>query len=135
VIRLSLSVVPGRYAVAQLPPDAEIPSWASRGAVTSVTRTPRELSIVCEETAVPEDVRAERGFAALVIDGSMDFALTGILASVTAPLAEATISLFAFSTYDTDYVMVKADRLDEAVAALRARGHGVRSADGSIHQK
>jgi uncharacterized protein len=123
VIRLSLSAVPGRYAVAQLPPDAPVPEWASAGALTSVTRTPRELSIVCDEAAVPGDVRAERGFAALVINGAIDFALTGVLASVTAPLAEAKISLFAFSTYDTDYVMVKADRLDDAIAVLRAAGH------------
>jgi hypothetical protein len=85
-------------------------------------RTPTELSIVCDETWVPRDVRAERGFRALVIDGALDFALTGILASVTGPLAEAAISLFAFSTYDTDYVMVKEEQLDAAVAALRAAG-------------
>jgi hypothetical protein len=128
VIPLVLSVVPGRYAVAQLPPDAPIPSWASRGVVTCVTRTPRELSIVCDENAVPADVRAERGFRALVIEGALDFGVTGILASLTAPLAAATISLFAFSTFDTDYVMVKADRLGAALAALRAAGLDIRGA-------
>ena len=88
-------------------------------------RTPTELSILCDEAAVPPHVRAERGFRALVIDGAQDFALTGVLASITEPLAAAKISLFAFSTYDTDYVMVKDERLDAAIAALRAAGHEV----------
>jgi uncharacterized protein len=122
---LTLSLQPGRYAVAQLAPAAPVPAWAASGRVTCVVRTPVELSIVCDEAVVPQDVRAERGFCALVIDGALDFALTGILASVTGPLAAAGISLFAFSTYDTDYVMVKADRLDAAIAALSAAGHEV----------
>lgn len=122
---LTLSIEPGRYAVARLAPAAPLPSWAAAGRVTCVVRTPVELSIVCDEAGVPADVRAERGFRALVVEGALDFALTGILASVTRPLAEARISLFAFSTYDTDYLMVKADRLDAAVAALRAAGHKV----------
>jgi hypothetical protein len=122
-MNLTLTLVPGRYAVVRLEPDASVPPWAWRGTLTSVTRTPRELSIVCDESAVPAEARAERGFRAVVIDGQLDFALTGILASVVAPLATAKISLFAFSTYDTDYVMVQSDRLDDALGALRAAGH------------
>ena len=120
-----MTVLAGRYAVAQLAPDAALPGWSLDGEVTCVVRTPAELSIVCVEASVPQDVRAERGFRALVVDGALDFALTGILASVTGPLAGAKISLFAFSTFDTDYVMVKEDRLDAAIAALRAAGLGV----------
>ena len=123
---LSLHLVPGRFAVVRLAPDAPVPSWAWSGTVASVTRTPRELSIVCDEGAVPADERAERGFRAVVIDGPLDFALTGILASVVAPLAAAKISIFAFSTYDTDYVMVQGDRLNHALAALRAAGLSVK---------
>jgi len=122
---LTLSIQPGRYAVAQLAPSSPLPDWAATGHVTCIVRTPVELSIVCDEGAVPAEVRAERGLRALAIEGALDFALTGILASVTGPLAEARISLFAFSTYDTDYVMVKADRLDAAIAALAAAGHDV----------
>ena len=77
---------------------------------------------MCDEAGVPEGVRAERGFRVLVIDGALDFGLTGIMASVTGPLAAAAISLFAFSTFDTDYVMVKDDRLDDAIAALEEAG-------------
>jgi len=90
--------------------------------VNSVTRTPRELSIVCDDEAVPSDVLSERGFRALVIEGQLDFSLTGVLAAVASPLAAAKISLFAFSTYDTDYVLVKDERLEAAIAALQAAG-------------
>jgi len=117
----------GRYGVARLPPDAPIPEWASQGRVTSVTRTPRELSIVCDEAAVPPEVLCERGFRAFVIEGPLDFSLTGVLAAVVSPLAAAKISLFAFSTYETDYVMVKDERLEAAIAALRAVGLTVAS--------
>ena len=90
--------------------------------MTSVTRTPRELSIVCDEARIPPDVLCERGFRALVIEGPLAFSLTGILAAVVSPLAAAKISVFAFSTYDTDYVMVKDERLEAAIAVLRAAG-------------
>jgi hypothetical protein len=72
---------------------------------------------------VPADVRCEPGWRALAVKGPLDFGLTGILASIAAPLAEAGISIFAISTFDTDYVLVKAERLDDAVEALRRAGH------------
>jgi hypothetical protein len=90
--------------------------------VTSVTRTPRELSIVCDEAAVPPGVLSERGFRALVIEGQIDFSMTGVVAAIAGPLAAASVSLFVVSTYDTDYVLVKDDRLDAAIAALQAAG-------------
>ena len=90
--------------------------------------TPHELSIVCDEAQIPPDVSCERGFRALVVDGPLAFSLTGILAAVVSPLAAAKISVFAFSTYDTDYVMVKDERLEAAIAALRSAGLTVASA-------
>jgi len=91
----------------------------------SVTRTADELSVVCPGEAVPSSVRAEHGFRVLKIDGPLDFSLTGILAAVAGPLADAGISIFAVSTYDTDYVLVKAKDLNQAVAVLQAGGHCV----------
>ena len=120
---LSLALETGRYGVARLAPDAPVPDWASRGRLVSVTRTPRELSIVCDEGRIPEEVLCERGFRALFIEGPLPFSLTGILAGVVSPLAAARISVFAFSTYDTDYVLVKEEALDAAVAAIRGAGH------------
>jgi uncharacterized protein len=70
-------------------------------------------------------VECERGWRALVVRGPLDFALTGVLASLATPLAEAGVSIFALSTYDTDYVLVREAQLRDAVAALAAAGNDV----------
>jgi hypothetical protein len=121
---LTLELLPGLLAVCRLSPDAPPPSWAV-GAVTSVTRTPDELSVVCAEEAVPEGVRAEHGFSCLVVVGRLDFALSGIIASLAAPLAEAELSIFVISTFDTDILLVRHTLLSQAVAVLRGAGHRI----------
>ena len=85
-----------------------------------------ELSIVCQSDAVTDGVRTECGFRALKIEGPFDFSLTGILLAVIGPLADAGISIFALSTYDTDYVLVKKNDLKQAVSVLQASGHTFR---------
>lgn len=117
------SVLPGSFAVLRLDPDAEVPPGVLVPPFHSVTRTPAELSIVCPVGAVPDGAKAERGWAILALEGPFPFELTGILASILAPLAEAGVGIFALSTFDTDYVLVKRERLDEALAALAAAGH------------
>ena len=123
--RLRLQVLSGGFAVCRLSPEAELPRWVTAGALWSVTRTAEELSVVCEEALVPPGTRAETGWRALMIEGPFDFALTGILLAVARPLAEAGIGIFAVSTFDTDYVLVKAERLESAIEALRDAGHTV----------
>lgn len=91
----------------------------------SETRTPQELSIVCEMGRVPRGVMKEGGWRAMVVEGHLDFSLTGILAALTAPLAATGISIFGLSTYDTDYVLVRDRDLPRAVLALRKAGHTV----------
>ena len=125
---LTLTALPDRLAVCRLDAGDPIPAWGTRGPFVSITRTPEELSVTCPEGDVPEGIRAERGFVPLKVEGPLDFALTGILASVAGPLADAGISLFAIATFDTDYVLVRAERLLDATAALRAAGHVVRAA-------
>src|SRR4051794_38182924 len=115
---LTLRAIPGRFGVARLTAEAALPAWATEGALSSVTRTADELSIVCAEGAIPAGVRAERGFVGWRVDGSIDFAVTGMLASLTAPLAAARVSVFALSTYDTDYLLVRASDRRRAAAAL-----------------
>jgi hypothetical protein len=118
------AIVSGEWAVARLAPDAPLPAWAQAPAeFLSVTRTPAELSIAAPAAQVPTGVRAERGWALLRLEGPFAFDQTGVLASVAAPLADAGISLFALSTFDTDYLLVKAVQLPAALAALRAAGH------------
>ena len=118
-----LDVVPGMFAICRLAAGAAVPAWAQRGALHTITRTPEELSIVCDATHVPGDVPAEGPWRAFRIAGTLDFALSGVLRDILDPLAEAGISVFAISTFDTDYVLVRAERLAEAAMALRGAGY------------
>ena len=113
----TLARIPGAFAIARLPPDAPIPAWAT-GALTSVTRTADELSIVCDDLALPDGVVAARDFAALRVVGTIDFGVVGLLATLTRALADAGISVFALSTFDTDYLLVRTPDLADACAAL-----------------
>lgn len=122
---MRLSVHPERYAVVRLDPDDDVPAWAEVGAVSSVTRTASELSIVCVEAAVPTEASAERGWRMLEVAGPLAFTLTGVLSSLTVPLAAAEIPLFAISTFETDYLLVREPNLARAAAALRDAGHAV----------
>ena len=119
---MTLDVLPNRLAVCRLAPGAPLADWMSTGAVSSITRTAHELSVVCDEGAVPEGVQAETGWRALALRGPIDFGLTGVLASLLVPLADAEVSIFALSTYDTDLVLVKERQLAPAVRAIRAAG-------------
>ena len=121
---LSLLLLDGTFAVCRLGPDAPPPPWASAGPFLSVTRTAEGLSVVCLQDAVPEAVACERGWRCLRVAGTMPFSVVGVL-SLTAPLAEAGISVFAISTFDTDYLLVKAEDLAAAVEVLRQRGHTI----------
>jgi len=122
---LDLHEVPGRYAVIRLAAEAPVPGWATTGPFTSITRTHDELSIVCLAGQVPLDARAERGWRMLRVSGPLDFALTGVMASLAGPLAAAGVSLFAIATFDTDYLLVRATQWDVALTALGAAGHRV----------
>jgi len=124
-VSLTLLLLEGRLAVCRLAPGDEVPAWASDGAFTSVTRTRDELSVVCAEAAVPEGIRSEGGWRVFRMEGPLDFGMTGILASVAVPLAGAGVSIFAVSTFDTDYVLVKEGEVPRAIAALRVAGHRV----------
>jgi hypothetical protein len=124
---VELTVLEERLALARLAADAPVPAWVAGRDFLAVVRTPRELSIVCRDDAVPPaHAEVERGFRALAVVGTLDFALTGIVASLAAPLAEAGISIFGISTYDTDHILVREDRLADAKAVLTAAGHTVR---------
>ena len=120
----------GELAIVRLPPDVHVPPWAftaAAGALWSMTRTDEELSLVRGAEAVPNDARAERGWRALRIAGTIDFALTGVLAAVLSPLGEAGLSIFAVSTFDTDYILVREHALPAAIDVLRAAGHAVQA--------
>ena len=121
--RLGLEVLEGEFAVSRLDADSPIPDWATRGPFNTVTRTRDELSVVCPTGQVPPGTVSKGGWRCLRVEGPLDFSLTGILASLAAPLAEKGVSIFALSTYDTDYLLVKSGQLDTARAVLTKRGH------------
>ena len=108
-------------AVCRLGPTEAAPPWAT-GPVVSITRTPDELSVVCPAAHVPDDIRAERDWRGWRVAGTLDFAMVGVLASIAAPLAAAGISIFVVSTFDTDYLLVRQDRMTAATNALRLAG-------------
>ena len=124
--QMNLTLLQGRFSVCRLPPQAAVPEWASlKGTFGSITRTSDELSIVCAESIVPEGVKQESGWRVLKIEGPLDFGLTGILVSVVDPLNKVGISILAVSTFDTDYVMVKDQKVEKALKVLKAAGHTV----------
>ena len=120
--RLDLDLLPSPFAVCRLPAGSPAPEWAV-GELCSITHTTEELSVVCPESAVPEAVRSQSGWRCFKVRGPLAFELTGVLASLTAPLAEAGVPIFALSTFDTDYLLVPGDDLETALSALGAAGH------------
>jgi uncharacterized protein len=113
-------VLPTELFICQLPAEAAVPPLT--GEFYSVTRTAGEISVVCE-TPPPGALRIEGGWSALEVIGPLDFELTGVLASFAVPLAATGISIFAVSTFDTDYLLVKTVRLQSGIDALAAAGH------------
>jgi hypothetical protein len=120
-IKLIVSDFP--IAVCRLDGREPIPSWAVRGSFFSITRTADELSVVCDDSLVPKGMLAERNWRALRVAGVIDFSVVGVLAGLTVPLAEAGISVFAISTYDTDYLLVRELDMARAIEVLRDAGY------------
>ncbi len=119
---MEVDVLPETFGICRLDP-GPIPSWMTELPMSFIARTPDELSIVCPEPAIPGQIARDPGWRCLKVRGPLDLSLTGVLASLAGPLAEAGITIFAISTYETDYVLVK--ELPRAVSVLRANGHRV----------
>jgi len=124
--RFDLAVLPGSFAIVHLAAAAPFPRWAVQGEFFSVTRTSDEVSVVCTADQVPKDVKAEAGWRVLKVKGPFALSEIGVLAALSASLAEAKVSLFAISTFDTDYLLVSEKQLLAAIAALRGAGHRIK---------
>jgi uncharacterized protein len=124
---LDLDLLPDEYAVCRLPAGSPLPTSLATGpddkSIRNVSWTPDELSMICRTDHVPEGATVEAPWRCLRVVGPLDFALTGVLASVVGPLAEARVNIVTFSTFDTDYLLVPSVRLAEAVEKLIAAGH------------
>ena len=127
----SFSRLPGHYAIVRLAPDASVPaSVLEASGFASVTRTADELSIVCDEALTPAGATAECGWEVLKLHGPFTFDQIGVLASCVTPLVAHGVSVFTISTFDTDYLLIKAHQTDAAVAALQAAGHTLENGSG-----
>lgn len=116
---------PDALAVVRLGPGSEVPGWATSATLFSVTATAAETSLVCHASSVPTKARKQGPFVAYEVAGPLDFALTGVLAALLVPLAEAEVGVFTLSTYDTDWLLVAAGSVDRAEAAWARAGHTV----------
>lgn len=122
---MQLTVLSERLCVCRLPVDAPWPAPRPGTGFYSVTRTGSEVSVVCDEDDAPPGARVDNDWRALEVAGPLDFSMVGVMASITAPLADVDVSVFVVSTYDTDYLLVHAAALERAIAALRDAGHHV----------
>ena len=122
---LTLEQFPEKLAVVRLGPGAEVPGWAESSSLFSITATASETSIVCAARSVPRKAQQAGPFTAFAVQGPLDFSLTGILAALLQPLADARISVFTIATFDTDWILVPLDDADRAADEWRRRGHTV----------
>lgn len=121
----ALHVLDQPFSIHRLAPDAEIPPAVLACTFHWIARTDEETSIVCPSSVMVAGARTEPGWSCIKVIGPIDFAVTGLLAELSRVLAEAGISIFALSTFDTDYLLVPSSRIEEAVTSLRRGGYGI----------
>src|SRR5438132_7352271 len=128
-MKLTLSILPQKYAVCRLDPNGHIPHWALIGDdFVSLTRTRNELSIVCLQENVPPETKAERGWRCAKVDGPFDFSVAGVHVSLAIPLARANISIVAIATYQTDHLVIQAGDLVREIRVLEHTVHRIQRA-------
>src|SRR5215469_2886209 len=127
MMKLTLSILPQRYAVCRLDPNGHIPHWALLGDdFISLTRTCDELSILCLQENVPQETKTTRGLRCAKVEGPFDFSVAGVHVSLAIPLAEANISVLAVATYETDHLLIQEKDLERAIRVLERAGHRIR---------
>lgn len=122
---LHLEVLDPPFAVCRLDRADKSLTRDLGGPFSSLSITDDEVSLVCIESAAPPGAEVEAGWRCLKVEGPLSFSEVGILSSLTTILAGAGVSLFAVSTWDTDYLMVKRESLDTAIDVLSAAGHEI----------
>ncbi len=122
---LTMKLLKEKFAVCRLDSSQSIPEWIKNSEFYSITKTEDELSVVCDQNNVPSNIKCEKDWRILKVEGPLDFSLIGILAAISKILAEQGISIFAVSTYDTDYILVKQKDTANAVKALVEKGYQI----------
>jgi hypothetical protein len=124
--QLAFTVLEGDYSIHRLPPGSDFPAIPRETAFSSITRTDEEITVVCPGAIDLKAEHTEPGWSVLKVIGPLEFSLTGILAGISRVLSDVEISLFALSTWDTDYILVKSDDKEGAIKALTGAGHSFR---------
>jgi hypothetical protein len=127
MIQLTFTVLEGDYSIYRLPPGSDLPVVPLETAFSSITRTEEEITVVCPSVIDLKSEHTEPGWSVLKVIGPLDFSLTGILAGISRVLSDTEISLFALSTWDTDYILIKSCDKENAIKALTGAGHGFRN--------
>ena len=122
---ICLELIAERFAICRFGPDCDRPAWCTGGSLCAWITTTDEATAVCSEDLVSDAVECSRGWRCLQVAGPLDLSLVGILSRLTAALASAQVPVFALSTYDTDYLLVREEALGDAISALRTAGHEV----------
>ena len=123
--KLNMRLLQEKYGVCRLEINEEIPKWAINSQFYSITKTQDELSIVCPQNNIPSNIKYEADWRILKVEGPLDFSLIGILSSISNILANNKISIFAISTYDTDYILVKDKDVENAIKVLSNENYHV----------
>lgn len=119
----TLQLLSDNFTIHSLDDSAAIPSAVLQSEVFFIAKTSDELSIVCLSTISIDSFAQEKNWRALEVVGPLGFSLTGIMANISGVLAKANVSIFAMSTYDTDYILVKQQQVDVAINALKKDGY------------
>ena len=115
---MNIKVLKDRYAICRLESEDMVPLWVDTKNFISITRTEDELSIVCIDKNIPNEIKSEKGWRVLKVEGPLDFSLIGILSDISGILAKEKISIFVVSTFDTDYILVKEENLVKSIKVL-----------------
>jgi len=121
--RLRLSILPEVFTICSLPPDGTIPDISQIPSIISITKTPKELTLICDENHIPDNWKKSGQWKCIKVEGCFDLNAVGVLASIAEPLAQNKISIFVLSTFETDYILIHAEDVNTAVSCLTEFGH------------
>ena len=121
-MKLQLTILENLYTIHRFPPNHKIPDQVYESEFYSISKSEEELSVVCSSSIQLNSKKSEVGWSCIKVIGPLDFSLTGILAEISSVLAKSEISIFAISTFDTDYILVKLEKLPFAKKALLESG-------------
>ncbi len=122
---MQLEILNNKLKVVKLNTNETVPEIVFKQEFYSITKTDEELSIVIDEDINVQSDIVEYNWRAIKIVGTLDFALIGILSRISTILAQAEISIFAISTYNTDYILVKANQLENAIEVLKQNNYEI----------